>query len=241
MKKFFLLIPILAAVIGVGLVYRSCAGTVKIMPMGDSLTLENHYSDLNHPRPLGMRSAYRNYLWYKLKEAGYDVDFVGSQKAGQSITPPFDPDHESYAGWKSMQLAEHTYDWLVQSKPDIILLHAGMMDRHPFDAKGIEKILSEVDRYEKESGHPVTVIVAQVINRRTPVAFITHLNQNIKAVVQQRISLGDQVVLVDMERLKLEYVDPAHPTDKGYEKMAQVWYDALINLPVVACSKKVSK
>jgi hypothetical protein len=45
-------------------------GPWRIMPLGDSLT-EGMFPDGHH--------SYRGYLETQLREAGYDVDFVGSQ------------------------------------------------------------------------------------------------------------------------------------------------------------------
>lgn len=211
--------------------------TVKIMPMGDSITYDNGYADVKNPRPEGERSAYRNYLWYQLSDAGYVVDFVGSRRAGQSIVPAFDPDNEGYPGWTSYDLAEGTYAWLQQSSPDVILLHAGSMDQQTSPA-GIEMILNEVDTYEANSGQSVTVILALIINRRSYAEWVTVLNSKVKAMASARIQNGDKIVIVDMENgAGIDYIkdmaDPAHPTDEGYAKIATVWYNALTNLPIM--------
>ncbi len=211
--------------------------TVKIMPLGDSITYDNGYADVKNPRPEGERSAYRNYLWYQLNDAGYVVDFVGSRRAGQSIVPAFDPDNEGYPGWTSYDLAEGTYAWLQQSSPDVILLHAGSMDQQTSPA-GIEMILNEVDTYEANSGHSITVVLALIINRRSYAKWVTVLNSKVKAMAEARIQNGDKIVIVDMENgagidYNKDMADPAHPTNEGYTKMAIVWYNALIALPIM--------
>ena len=70
MKKLI----ILSIFVSIGLY----ASAIKIMPLGDSITYDNSYADLENPRSTSMRSAYRNYLWYMLKDGGFNVDFVGS-------------------------------------------------------------------------------------------------------------------------------------------------------------------
>ena len=57
----------------------------RIMPLGDSITY-------GYPSSTG----YRNYLWYKLRDAHYTVNFVGSQHDGYGYG--FDVDHEGYGG-----------------------------------------------------------------------------------------------------------------------------------------------
>jgi len=207
------------------------ASTIRIMPLGDSITYDNSYSDTYNPRPTGMRSAYRNYLWYKLTNAKLDVDFVGSRVAGQDITPVFDPENEGYPGWTSYQIADKTYSWMLKSRPDIVLLHAGSNDWNT-SPKGIEKILNEIDKYEQNSGNSVTVIVALIINRKSYMKWISTFNSNVNAMAKRRISDGDNIVIVDMEKgaginYSTEMVDGAHPSNSGYEKMATVWFNAL--------------
>ena len=207
------------------------ASAVKIMPFGDSITYDNSYADLENPRPTSMRSAYRNYLWYKLQDAGYNVDFVGSRQAGSSVTPSFDVDNDGYPGLASYELANKAYSLISKSKPDIILLHAGSNDWDD-SPSGIEDILDDVDRYEYENDTSVTVILALIINRREYESWIRYFNANVKRMAQRRIDNGDKIVIVDMENgAGLNYSsdmrDPAHPTDTGYNKMATVWFNAL--------------
>ena len=207
------------------------ASTIKIMPFGDSITYDNTYADLEDPRPTSMRSAYRNYLWYKLEDAGYDVDFVGSRQAGSSISPAFDTDNDGYPGLSSYELANKAYSLINKSKPDIILLHAGSNDWDD-SPSAIEDILDDVDRYEYENDKNVTVVLALIINRKDHESWIRYFNANVKRMAQQRIDNGDKIVIVDMENgAGLDYSsdmrDPAHPTDTGYKKMATVWYNAL--------------
>jgi lysophospholipase L1-like esterase len=208
---------------------------LKIMPFGDSITYDDSYADIHNPRPEGFRSGYRNYLWYELSNSGYIVDFVGTRVAGASIEPYFDPDNEGYPGWTSYDLAERTAEWLAIDDPDVILLHAGSndWDKSP---SGIESILNEVDRYEQRAGHQITVILALIINRNPNEKWVTVFNRNVKAMADKRISKGDKIVIVDMENgaglnYREDMRDRTHPNDSGYQKMANVWYQAIINLP----------
>ena len=105
----------------------------KIIPLGDSITYDDAYRDNpdlggTHPRPASQRYGYRGFLWYKLKDAKFDVDFVGSRSAGSAIVPPFDPDNEGYPGEKSAFIADHVYHFLQLNPADIVLLHIGSND-----------------------------------------------------------------------------------------------------------------
>jgi len=210
---------------------------VRIMPLGDSITYDNTYADLDNPRSTSQRSGYRNYLWYKLQDANYNADFVGSRVAGDGISPKFDPDNEGYAGWTSYRLAEKTYSFMQKSKPDIVLLHAGSNDWKE-SPKGIEDILDEIDTYEEISGNSVTVVLALIINRKKPTRWIRAFNSNVKNMAKKRIANGDKIVIVDMEHdaginYPNDFQDSAHPNNTGYRKMANLWYKAIMNISLV--------
>ena len=219
------------------------ADTVRIMPLGDSITYDNSYADLDNPRPASRRSGYRNYLWYKLQDINYNANFVGSRVAGQSISPKFDADNEGHEGWTSYRIAEHTYDWVRRAKPDIILLHAGSNDWRE-SPKGIESILDEIDTYEEITGDSVTVILALIINRKKPQRWVRAFNANVKNMAQKRIANGDKIVIVDMEHnagIKYggDFQDAVHPNDTGYRKMANLWFKAITNIKIVPKNTKL--
>ena len=71
---------------------------VKIMPVGDSIAAGEHYK---FPA-LGERTGYRKALYEMLINAGYNVDFVGSQNHG--IRP---------------KAARDWYDWNCEAYPGI--------------------------------------------------------------------------------------------------------------------------
>jgi len=207
------------------------ASPVRIMPLGDSITYDDSYADKSDPRPPGLRHAYRNHLWYKLTDAGYSVDFVGSRNAGADILPPFDPDNEGYPGYTSNQIADIVYDKLVLAKPDIILLYIGANDWDE-DVSGVNRILNEIDRYESNYTSHIKVILARIANRREYYEWMTKFNRNLQALADNRIAKGDDIKVVDMEygagiNYPGDFQDPTHPDDVGYAKIAAVWFKAL--------------
>ena len=204
---------------------------IRIMPLGDSITYDNREADLHDPRPASTRTGYRSHLWYMLQDAKYGADFVGSRVAGQAIKPPFDPDNEGHPGWTSLDIAEKTYDYMVHSQPDIVLLHIGTNDHGTF-AGDVDRILNEINYYEQASGKKVHVIVAQIIDRRDHDRLIPLFNDNVKKVVASHVMAGDFVTMVDMYHdahlTRGDYADNTHPNDQGYYKMATVWFNALM-------------
>ncbi len=207
------------------------AETIRIMPLGDSLTYDWTFSEMETPINDGYRYAYRYYLWHQLQNAQYDVDFVGSLIAGSAIVPAFDPDNEGYVGWTSIEIANIIYAKLIENPADIILLHIGTNDWSE-STYGINRILDEIDRYETTYDHKITVVLARILNSPLNYAHLTNLNINIQSLADTRIANGDDIVVVDMENgaginYSSDFQDSLHPNDMGYYKMANVWFSAI--------------
>ena len=207
----------------------------RILPLGDSIT----FGDAYNPPPDNLKHAYRNYLWYKLNDYDYWVDYVGTRRSGWSVIPKFDPENEGHPGWTSFDISNITYNRLVRTQPDIILLHIGSNDfwigdnRDDPSMSGVSKILNEVDRYEKNHRHHIKVIIATIIDRTYHPPFTDKYNSKLRSLIRKRISQGDDLVMVDMQYgahlvyNSTDFQDPTHPNDNGYKKMAKVWFNAL--------------
>jgi len=204
---------------------------IKIMPLGDSITSGYILADADNPRPLSIRTGYRSQLWYILGNAGFSSDFVGSEIAGQAITPPFDPNHEGHYGWLSHDIAENTFGYMVSSAPDMVLLHVGTND-YSTSIAGVASILNEINRYEQISGRSVRVLVAQIIDNASPNGIIRGFNENIQDLVTSRILDGDNLTLVNMYNgaglIGSDYIDRIHLNDSGNYKMATKWANAIV-------------
>ena len=207
------------------------ASPIKIMPLGDSITSGYILADEDNPRPLSVWTGYRSQLWYMLGNADFSADFVGSGIAGQDISPPFDTDHEGHYGWLTHDIAESTFGYMVNSTPDMVLLHVGTND-HSTSIAGVDSILNEINRYEQISGRSVRVLVAQIIDNASPNAIISGFNENIQELVTSRILDGDNITLVDMYRgaglVGSDYTDMLHLNDSGNYKIATVWANAIV-------------
>ena len=206
------------------------ATPVRIMPLGDSITWDWHYND---NRTDAYRHGYRNYLWYKLQERGYDVNFVGSRSNGGAVTPHFDGDNEGHTGYTTYQIRNLLYNSLKQNRPDIVLLHIGTNDtlyRSPADAiNGVEEILNEIHRYEHNKHTKVYVIIATIIYLHKNPSWINEYNSYLREMVSDRIAKGDRrLTLVEMYKPVGDHlIDGIHPNNTGYHIMANVWYGAL--------------
>ncbi len=209
-------------------------GPTRIMPLGNSITYDNHSGDT---RPSSERISYRYPLWKLLVDDGYLFDFVGSVTAGEAIFP--DAENEGWPGWQDYQIADSIYAFLTYNPADIVLLHIGTNGLDT-DTSDVEDILNEIDRFETDNAMDIWVVLAKIINRSTYSATTTEFNNNIAAMAQNRINQeGDKIVIVDMENgAGINYdlqpagdmYDNLHPNDDGYAKMANVWHAALQTL-----------
>jgi len=219
--KFFLVI--FSLFFGLSVVY---AETVRIMPLGDSIT-EGYIEGVDPSELFG----YRGQLWYLLQNADYEADFVGSQIMGEAVEPAFDTNFEGYYGWTSYALDDITYASLIENSADIVLLHIGTNDLAigPSVA-GVVQILDQIDRYERDSGQTVKVFVAMIIEQAD--YDVKQFNENLAATIGTRIRYGDNLTLVNMYTgagLTLsDYSDRIHPNANGYSKMASVWFNAIM-------------
>ncbi len=200
------------------------------MPLGDSITYDNHANDT---RPVGLRTGYRQPLYLSLVWSGLDVDFVGGRVAGQDAVPSFDPDNEGWPGKTDTYIANGVYGFLVDNPADMVLLHIGTnaLDPSPDD---VEDILDEIDRYEQTHGAVVTVVLARIIKDLDKATATTEFNDNVQAMAQARIIAGDKIVIVDMEdgagfdyAVGVDMWDAKHPNVWGYDKMAYAWENAI--------------
>ena len=193
-------------------------------------------------RPTGVRIAYRHTLHDLLTSAGYAFDFVGSENAGERYLGTEMDDNAGFPGITDEQLAVliktgyagHT-DLQVTPGPylethpaDIILLHIGT-NHVDASSDDVEDILDNI----RNSDSDVIIIVARIINRYPYSEVTTTFNDNVEAMVRARAD--SRIVMVDMEDgggidYYTDMDDDLHPNYLGYDKMAAVWFDALIAL-----------
>lgn len=200
----------------------------KLMPLGDSITYG-----------FSVSGGYRTLLWQKLVQTDKDnIDFVGLNNDG----PPAlgDKDHEGQSGWcieyrvGCATLLSGIDTYMSQTKPDIILLHAGTNDLYNARSSGAQtaKYLDDLLNRIYIDKPSTTVIVSKLIFRadsNVAQAAATDYNNAIPGVVQKYQNQGRKIETVDMSKLlnyPADYADPVHPNQQGYDKMATAWYPA---------------
>ncbi|MFC1876546.1 LamG-like jellyroll fold domain-containing protein [Thermodesulfobacteriota bacterium] len=243
-------------VVGLKWGYCNDGEAIKIMPLGDSITVG---SPGNGGLPSEQLVGFRQSLCLDLKDADqdgitdYNIDFVGSQTAGEAIPPSFDYDHEGYSATTADFFASNVYDYLnnpTDGDPDVVLLHIGtndISDDQPTQGiiDEIEDILDEIDRYSPE----ISVVLARIINRRNPASAeglqTSSFNTALQTMAEDRIELGDKILVVDHE-VALQYPgdlnDEVHPNPNGYADMSDVWYNGLVEIlaPTYMASPKIT-
>jgi lysophospholipase L1-like esterase len=189
---------------------------VRIMPLGDSITYGVGSST---------GSSYRAALWDRLVgQAGFAVDFVGSQRSG--ILP--DTDNEGHSGWRIDQIAASVDGWLAAAQPDVVLLHIGTNDMNQnYQVSTAPQRLGALLDQILADRPAATVLVAKIVPALDPAvqSRIDAFNAAVPAVVAAR---GSRARLVDLSVLSpADLADTLHPNDNGYARMAVRWYSAL--------------
>ncbi|ACU72644.1 Ricin B lectin [Catenulispora acidiphila DSM 44928] len=197
-------------------------GGVKVMPLGDSIT-----------DGITVSGAYRTGLWQRFVAGGYKVDFVGSLSGGPAALG--DHDHEGHSGWRIDQIDANITGWLQTYQPHTVLLHIGTNDiLQNDDVSNTPNRLSGLIDHITAADPGAEVFVAQIIPLANSGqnAQVRTYNAAIPGIVSSKVSAGKHVHLVDMydALTTSDLADGVHPTAAGYDKMAAVWYSALLSV-----------
>jgi lysophospholipase L1-like esterase len=234
-----------AASVGLGagsktfLSYAAVAAPLKIMPMGDSLTA-------GWISPPAGHHSYRGYLYNKLTMNGYSIDFVGSQ----SLTPHGggDPDHEGHSGFTigpdpsacgfvAGNFSDNLSAYLSPTvTPDALLLMIGINDvgcGGTFAMTATTRLENLVTNI-KTLKPSMKILLASILPFRDSASGSSQINAiNTKAQQLGNASASDTVYFVDMFNqaglVNADYDDGVHLSESGARKVADVWYNAIVN------------
>ncbi|MBC8109260.1 MAG: carbohydrate-binding protein [Anaerolineae bacterium] len=201
---------------------------IRIMPLGDSIT-----------QSFGNFNSYRYYLWQKLEDAGYGVDFVGSQtKAAGDQFPAdfdFDQDHEGHSGFTTADIKAQIANWALSAQPDVVLIHLGTNDmRFGMGTNTAINNIEDIIDILRSVNPNVKIVLAKLIpaGDAAPGA-IENFNDRIPSLVNLMNTVQSRIIMVDQYtgfNLELDSDDALHPNDLGDRLMADRWYAQLAPL-----------
>lgn len=189
---------------------------VKIMPLGDSITMGIGSAALN---------SYRSDLHDRLVAAGVPVDFVGSSSNGNGT----DNDHEGHSGWTIAKISRHVDEWLATYRPDVVLLHIGTNDlRVDAPASAAAQRLSALVGQIRSDLPSAQILVSKITGTRNLPAQQRRTDAYDAAIPAVVAAHGARVHLVDQSTVRgVDLRDGLHPNEFGYRKMAWNYYRAL--------------
>lgn len=208
---------------------------MRIMPVGDSITAGEHYG---YP-PVPERTGYRKYLYKMLVEAGYNVDFVGSQKHGERSKWDidwYDWNNEAYPGWAIDAIAREVEEALPAYKPDILLVHVGTNGNNWNEKPGqVMDMLNMLNQYSVDNDHPMTVFLCKIIKRfyMEDIDPTSQFNSDVADMVANRPGDKIRITVVDMENgAGLDYTDNLpDPTGTPPYEGGDMWGRRYPNVP----------
>ena len=220
----------------------------RIMPLGDSITAGQH-------RYGAEPGGYRIQFWDRAVTDGLSIDFVGGENNGENntllgITRPLgDGDHEGHSGWKIGDIEELVSNGqLVDYPSDVILLMIGTNDSNSTTSGTTlrDRLSSLIDAIAEQA--PDTYLIVSSIPARDAPRASAESAQNtadynalIPSLVAQKASEGKLVSFVnaggsltvgDMNGDNSDtndLDDGLHPTEEGYYKLGNAWYDGVFN------------
>lgn len=216
---------------------------VKVMPVGDSITLGKNDCLGGYRRPL--------YEW--LIAAGYKITYVGNENRSDirrdfpiTCSDGSTPYHEGYGSFRTDMIlnggkaegrtAPPFKTTLEKFNPDVVLLMIGTNDIiQDYQLDSLEARLEQILDTIYASNQKAVVLVASIapITRATWADKETRViayNAAVKGIAEKQKGKGRQAVFVDAhEALKNGGLsgDGVHPDNVGYSKIAQAWYKEL--------------
>ena len=235
MRRFATLRFALAVLLLITIYPLSAFSSLQIMPLGNSITYGS----------FGNYGGYRGYLYDLLISGHYDFLFVGSRSDNSPGT--IDPYHEGHPGWRAEMIRDNIHQWLINNPAELVLLHIGTNDIAQMDdglsesnwksqvqiqVNEVGQILDRIDDFSENT----VVILAQIISTTEAdhKIYTSYFNQRLKLMAQARTY--DNIIIVDMENgaglvystsASGDIADYLHPNDRGYEKMADLWFSAI--------------
>ncbi len=156
---------------------------------------------------------------------------------GPHATGPqgFDRDNAGFSGWRIRDIDSAVDGWLNDAQPDMVLLEIGTNDilRDDNISQAPSRLNKLIDNITNQL--PNTQLLVSSIppisrteeQRKEAIEF----NSHIPGIVDSKAALGKNVSFVDIFSALTpdDLQDGIHATVEGYSKIADVWYDAILD------------
>ncbi len=211
------------------------------MPLGDSITYGDTFTNNHTPIPGG----YRTRLFQELEANGWRVEFVGSSAENPSpeLRSAGAVHHEGHPGWTIQDIADHIDAWMGASHPDVVCLMIGTNDlARNADLPNIGyRLETLVDKIRKDAPDAY-ILVSSVVpfpNDASLDAKGVKYDREIWQIVHDRAGADARLVYVDQrvnfvdasrQVIKERVSDGVHPDRVGYDKMGGTWAQAILKL-----------
>ncbi|KAL8639384.1 MAG: hypothetical protein Q9228_003576 [Teloschistes exilis] len=185
---------------------------LRILPLGASITAGFASSDGN---------GFRKVLYDTLRKTN-TVSFVGSQGTAPLV-------HEGHPGW-IIQDVSNAASASLPSRPNVVLVHVGTNDiLQNKDVDNAPERMGALIDHVLSVANDAVVLIAQILPSTRPGAFdqFVTFNARVASIINQKQAQGKKVLKVWMPVTTDELQDGVHPTDAGYNKMAQAYIKGL--------------
>ena len=193
----------------------------RILTLGDSITY-----GLDSP------GGWRAPLWDDFMERGIWADLVGgySNNPGPTL---LDPDHQGKSGITATEVARSIGTIARDHPADIVTIMLGTNDvwRYSNAPDTVPDRLTSIIETLSATNPDVDILLATLTPRTNSAhqAQLDLINAKLPDVVSDARDAGIDVTLVDMSEIGTEDLyDEVHPSDAGYELMARIWGDAIL-------------
>lgn len=225
------------ALLGALAAHSAGAVPVKIMCLGDSITHGGYGY-----------ASYRYQTYFKLTDAGYDVDFVGTISTLKYGVPPttdpnyplytttFDRNHQGDWGKDSAWVAARIAGYLTTlgtGRPDIALINLGTNDTLNHDAPWTKANLDLIIGHLRSANPNVKIVLSSLLPLSVRAQKVIDTNTAIAALASERNTTASPVIFVDTHtgyNQSAWNYDALHPNVIGEGVLAQHYFNALQTL-----------
>jgi lysophospholipase L1-like esterase len=204
----------------------------KFLAFGDSFTI----GEVTNPMPSASSDRAPAFGFVVVPSAAYPTQLTALLRARYSAqTAAIDVVNAGSPGELAADGAKRLPGVLSSTRPEVLLLLEGANELSAFGQAGISRAWAAIDTMAKEGrARGARVFLATLTPSRPggrntlPTTVILEMNNRIRTT-----ALGEGAVLVDLytpltvDVSRYIGLDGLHPTELGYQKMAETFYDAI--------------